>query len=83
MQKRIHEGEWWANSQSKHGWVGEAVAEVLDMDLDDPAQKAQVKDMLKAWIRDGALKSVGRIEKETGKNRPAVVVGEWHYQPAS
>ncbi len=53
----IRAGKWRANSQAKD-WVGIAVAEALDLDLNDEGNKTKVKDMIKAWLNRKALVEV-------------------------
>lgn len=50
----IRAGNWRADVQAKQ-WVGRAVAKALAFDLDNRADKAKVKQLLKYWIGTGAL----------------------------
>jgi hypothetical protein len=59
----IRAGKWRADAQAKE-WVGLAVAKALGYDLDDRADKAKVKQIIKYWISSGALVEV---EGETDK----------------
>ena len=47
-------GEHRESDQAKE-WAGLVVAEVLEIDLDNKAEKARVVKMLKAWIKEGQL----------------------------
>jgi hypothetical protein len=55
----IRAGNWRADAQAKQ-WVGRAVANALEYDLDDPSDKAKVKQLIKYWIGTGALVVVER-----------------------
>ena len=75
VQKQISEGTWRENSQSPE-WVGKAVAQVLDLDLESAPLQNRVKSLLKTWIASGALKVVSRPD-ESRKERKFVEVGQW------
>lgn len=75
VQRAIHVGSYKENAQADN-WVGKAVAEALSLDVADEKHKARVKELLKIWIRSGALK----VEQKEDKHRrlsPHVIVGEW------
>lgn len=57
-------------------WAGRAVAEVLNMDLDDKANRKRVTSILKEWIRNGALEVV-ETEDAHRKIKKQVIVGKW------
>lgn len=75
VQKRISEGQWRESAQSPQ-WAGNAVAEVLDLDIEDAPPQARVKSLLKTWIASGALKVVARLDEQR-KERKFVEVGQW------
>lgn len=75
VQKRISEGTWRESSQSPD-WVGKAVAEVLDLDLESAPPQSRVKSLLKSWLASGALKVVTRPD-ESRRERKFVEVGQW------
>ena len=58
-------------------WIGQAVAEQLNLDLDKPGDKARAKAIAKKWISTGALKIEDIPSKRHGRDVPSVVVGEW------
>jgi hypothetical protein len=59
----IRAGKWRSDAQAKE-WVGRAVAKALGYDLDDRADKAKVKQIIKYWISTGALVEVdGETDK--------------------
>jgi hypothetical protein len=64
---RIRVGGWRENSQAAD-WVGKAVAEALDLNLDNALDRARVVRALKAWIVSGALVVVeGKDDKRETK----------------
>lgn len=75
VQKAIAAGDW-RQSASAKGWAGVAVAEVLGLDLSDPAAKAKVKTLLRTWIDNKALKVVQRPD-ESRHDRPFIEVDQW------
>jgi len=62
------------SDQSSDGWVGETVAEVLD--LDATTDRRRIKKMIETWLRTGALV---KGEKPGPQRKPVVTVevGEW------
>jgi hypothetical protein len=74
VQRAVAQKTYWASVQAE-GWVGEAIAKVLGMNVADPAHKAKIKAMIAGWIKGGVLKPEDRRD-ENRKLRPAVVVGE-------
>ena len=56
--------------------VALVVADVLGLDLTDPASKARVKTLLKTWIENKALKVVQRPD-ESRHDRPFIEVDQW------
>lgn len=75
VQKAIAAGEWRQSSSSK-GWAGNVIADVLGIDLVDPAGKAKVKTLLRNWIENRALKVVQRPD-ESRHERPFIEVDQW------
>ncbi|MEC9065712.1 MAG: AAA family ATPase [Pseudomonadota bacterium] len=73
VQQRIAAGEWGDSVQAKD-WAGYAVAEVIGADLDDKADKARVKSLLRTWKETGALKVESR-GTDKGRKKPFLVVG--------
>ena len=74
IQQRISEGEFRENAQAK-GWVGHLVAEVLELDIENNADKSRVKKILKTWIKSGALVKVEKAGEDR-KVRPYIEVGK-------
>lgn len=63
------------HSASKN-WVGKIVAHVLDRNLDQSGAEATIKEMVRVWLDNGALRTVVR---QNEKREPVeyVEVGEW------
>jgi hypothetical protein len=76
VQNKVAAGKWRASVQSD-GWVGNAVAEVLDLDLAEPANKERVKALLKGWIKTEALKEVELEDGRLRKKKKFVEVEKW------
>jgi AAA domain/Bifunctional DNA primase/polymerase, N-terminal len=68
-------GSYRKDSRSED-WIGRAVAEVLDLDLNDEADLKQVKNILKIWFANGVLDAKPRKD-ETRHERNYVVPGNW------
>lgn len=63
----IRRGKWRENSQAA-AWVGKAVAEALDLDVDNKADKAKITGMLRVWFGAKSLVVVdGQDEKRETK----------------
>ena len=61
---------------SSKSWVGKIVAYVLDMNVDDPADKAVIKKRLDTWLASGALRTV-MLKDRNHEDREHVEVGNW------
>jgi hypothetical protein len=75
------EGSYRKDSRAED-WIGRAVAEVLDLDLEDEADRKQVKDILKTWFANGVL-DVKPQKDGTRHERTYVVPGNWTGEGAS
>jgi hypothetical protein len=63
----IRAGRWRENSQATN-WAGKAIAEALDLNLENAPDRARVVGALKAWIAAGSLIVVeGKDEKRETK----------------
>jgi hypothetical protein len=60
---KIRSGKWRENAQAKN-WVGKAVAEALNRNIESKAERARVSGLIKAWLSAGSLVIVdGEDEK--------------------
>jgi len=69
------EGRYRKDSRAED-WIGRPVAEVLDLDLEDEADRKQVKNILKTWFANGVL-DVKSQKDEARRERAYVVPGNW------
>lgn len=74
VQQRLAAGDWADNVQASD-WAGIAVAEVIGANLDNKADKARVKSLLRSWKETGALK-VDHRDTSKGRTKPFLVVGK-------
>jgi hypothetical protein len=58
------------------GWIGSAVAVVLDLDAESEADRKRIKVILKEWYRTGVLKKVEKTD-DARHVRLYVEPGEW------
>lgn len=70
----IRAGKWRENAQSGD-WVGRAVANALDLDPDNKADKAKIKGMLKVWLTAGSL-AIVEAQDEKRMTRKFVAVAD-------
>jgi hypothetical protein len=75
VQRAIAGGQW-RQSASAKDWAGNAVGDVLGLDMTGAAEKAKVKTLLKTWIENKALKVVQRPD-ESRHDRPFIEVDQW------
>jgi hypothetical protein len=68
-------GGKWRHSPQANDWVGKAVAEALDLDVDDKTHVAKIKRMLSAWYASKSLLVVER-EDESRRSRKFVEVAD-------
>jgi AAA domain len=59
VQEAVAAGVWRENPQA-NDWVGNAIADVLALDVDEPSVRAKVKQLQRSWVNDGVLKIVER-----------------------
>lgn len=62
------------SSQSK-GWVGELVADILQLNLDDPVARAKVKSVVKSWASTNVLRPDNIYCQKTRKKYPCYRLG--------
>lgn len=75
VQNVVAAGEWRKDVQSPQ-WVGFAVAKALNLNLDNPQDRAKVKTMVQTWLGTGALETVSKTDSKR-RERVFVVVGRW------
>jgi hypothetical protein len=75
VQKAIDGGEWRENWQAAD-WVGNVVAETLGLDPANKQHRARILQMVKTWVREGALIVVERLDAKR-MTRKFVEVGKW------
>ena len=75
IQQRVAEGEYRSDARSPK-WIGRAVADVLDLDVADPASKKQIGIFIATWVRNKAFKTVVRKD-EKRMDKEFVEVAEW------
>ena len=73
VQEAVTAGQWRKSSQSPD-WVGNAVAEVLELDASRKTDRARINQLLKTWTENGALIEVRRKDSH-GSMRPFVEAG--------
>ena len=80
VQAKVNEAEanqtpFKANVQAKQ-YVGHAVAEELNLDMEKAGDKAKVKAIVKTWLQTKVLKTAEMYDKRQGRDVQCVVVGE-------
>jgi hypothetical protein len=75
VQTAIAAGEWRKSDQADD-WAGNAVADVLGLDLGKASDKARVRRLLREWLDSGAL-AVEERKDSKSMTRPFIVVGRW------
>lgn len=72
----LKDGKPWRYSPQADHWAGEAVADLMGLDLANEGDRRRVKGMLTVWEKSGALrKETHRCEDR--KDRPVFAVGDW------
>ncbi|BAQ89998.1 bifunctional DNA primase/polymerase [uncultured Mediterranean phage uvMED] len=75
VQRKVAAGEYRENARAKD-WVGQAVADTMNLDIKDSYVRAKVRHMVSTWIANDALRIVERPDR-TRMMRKFVVVGRW------
>ena len=75
VQTAVASGEWRDSPKSKE-WVGVAVAEALDIDIEDAGERAKIRMLLKTWIKNGMLAVVEALD-DNRNPRKFVRVKQW------
>jgi len=75
VQTAVASGEWRESPKSKD-WVGVAVANALDIDIEDDGERAKIRMLLKTWIKNGMLAVVEGLD-DNRNPRKFVRVKQW------
>ena len=75
VQRKVAAGEYRENARAKD-WVGQAVADTMNLDIKDSYVRTKVRHMVSTWIANDALRIVERPDR-TRMMRKFVVVGRW------
>ena len=70
------EGNYRKDSRAED-WIGHAVAEMLDLDIDDEADSKRIRQILRTWFENRVLTTKSR-QDERRKTRVFVVPGDWN-----
>ena len=57
-------------------WAGHTVGQTLNIDTDDDAGKARIKELLNYWIKTDVLAVEGRQDNRNGRTKKVVLVGQ-------
>lgn len=74
VQGLVVSGEYKEHAASKP-WVGEAVAEVLNLDSDNKSDRAKIGELLKTWVENGSLNRVLKRDPKKREDRWYIEVG--------
>lgn len=73
-QKVVDQGEWQADPRSKGKWVGVAIAQVLDLNLE--TNRKRIGKIFAEWVDNERFEIVEKVNDDR-KPRKFVVVGKW------
>ena len=76
VQVQLDAGLHRADAQA-NDWAGNVVAEVLGLDPHRASDKARIKQLIKTWLENGALKKEDRYIEKRREEKPCLVVGKW------
>lgn len=76
IQELVDKGQYRASDRAESGWVGEAVAQVLELDLTKKDEKAKAKGLMSDWLKAGYFK-VEVLKNDHRNSKPYVRVGKW------
>jgi hypothetical protein len=81
VQKAVSARQW-RHSVQANDWVGKVVAQTLGLILEDKDDKekrvtGRVKEMIRIWIKNGALTVVSATDTKSRKSVEYVEVGQW------
>ena len=75
VQQAVGNGRWRENQQASE-WVGNAVADALMLDVNDPKDRKRITILVKEWIKNDVLRVV-EGEDNQRRQRKFVEVGTW------
>jgi AAA domain len=75
VQKCVLEGKWREDPRADN-WVGKPVAKALGLDAREPTVKRRIQEMVRTWLRDGALRVFTDLDHRRHE-KEFVEVGEW------
>ncbi|GMM93103.1 hypothetical protein MTsN3n11_14050 [Qipengyuania sp. MTN3-11] len=75
VQTLIGQGDYREDVRAK-AWAGNAIAEVLNLNIDEKSDRKRATQILKEWIKNGSLEVVETEDKHR-KIRKQVIVGKW------
>jgi hypothetical protein len=75
VQDALSQGEWAENVQA-NDWAGHAIANVCNLDADNPKDRAIIKGRIKSWLTSGVIKVIRVDVKGRTRQRPIIVAGK-------
>lgn len=63
-------------SAMSNRWAGKLVARALELNPDSKLDQAKIKELIRTWLENGALKTEDR-QTENREPAPYIVVGKW------
>jgi hypothetical protein len=81
IRTMVAAGSYRKDSRSED-WVGKAVAEMLDLDTEEEADRKQVKAVLKTWFANGVL-TTDKRQDQWRQWKAFVVPGNWTDEAAA
>ena len=76
IQELVDKGQYRASDRAESGWVGEAIAQVLELDLTKKDEKAKARGLMADWLKAGYFK-VEVLKNDHRNSKPYVRVGRW------
>jgi hypothetical protein len=73
----LEDGEPYRQSVQAKMWVGLAVAEALDLDVEKKHEKAKIRAIVKQWLETDVLRLEQFYAKRQAREVQVVSVGTW------
>ena len=67
VKGRMKEGDWRLDVRSKH-WFGNAVAEVLELDVLEASVKSKIKQLMEVWIDNGQFEIFEMVDAKARRS---------------